>query len=220
MRNFTIEQREVELESTFSPRLWSLVHGVPVLYEALLEKLGRVGLTGSDLRLESGNGSVGSTGLSFRLFGSNVNVQIRLDSFRFRTSSLTVDVLDSVDGVVAAIRQALPEFHFKTHAVSYAFHGLIEGTNAAEFVRPLVPGAPTIKVLGDHVGTGVAFYFGGASPTISSALTLDASQVVQDGLFIRLFMVIDGAVGTGAALRALAEERVQAALTSVGLEVR
>ena len=102
--NFSIEQREVELESTFSPRLWSLVHDVPVLYEALLERLAPVGLSGMDLRPEAGNGSVGGAGLGFWLFGNKVNVQIRLDSFRFRTSSLGTGVLDSVDGVVAAIR--------------------------------------------------------------------------------------------------------------------
>ena len=53
---------------------------------------------------------------------------------------------------------------------------------------------------------------------ISSTLTLDVSRLVQDGLFVRVFMVMDGAVGTGLALRSLAEERTGAALTAVGLE--
>ncbi|MCY4636837.1 MAG: DUF5678 domain-containing protein [Acidobacteria bacterium] len=48
--NFSIEQREVELESTFSPRLWALVHDVPVLYEALLERLAHTGLSGMAAR--------------------------------------------------------------------------------------------------------------------------------------------------------------------------
>ena len=38
---------------------------------------------------------------------------------------------------------------------------------------------------------------------ISSTLTLDISRLVQDGLFVRVFMVMDGAVGTGAAIKAL-----------------
>ena len=171
--NFSIEQREVELESTFSPRLWSLVHDVPVLYEALLESLAPVGLSGMDLRPEAGNGSVGGAGLG----------------------------------------------RFKTHAVSYGCHGLIEGTNAAEFVRQFVPGPPGIEGFGDHLGTGVAFYFGEAAPTISSVLTLDSSQVVHDGLFVHVYMIIDGAVGAGAEMRALAQERVRTALASVNLEI-
>ena len=218
--NFNIERRDVELESTFSPRLWSLVHDGPVLYEALLERLAHVGLSDMDLRPEAGNGSVGATGLEFRLFGNKVNVQLRLDSFRFRTSSLASDVVNSADGVVAAIRQALPgELRFRTHAVSYACHGLIEGMKAAEFVGGIVRNAPVIEGFGDHLGTGVAFYFGEAPPTVSSTLTLDASRVVPDGLFVSVIVVLDGSVGTIQEIRALAEERVRTALSSVNLEI-
>ena len=53
---------------------------------------------------------------------------------------------------------------------------------------------------------------------ISSTLTLDVSRVVQNGLFVRVLMVMDGEVGTGAAIRALADQRTGAALTAVGLE--
>ena len=218
--NFSIEQREVELESTFSPRLWALVHDTPVLYEALLERLAHAGLSGMDLRPEAGNGSVGGTGLGFWLFGNKVNVQIRLDSFRFRTSSLASDVVNTADGVLAAIREASrDELHFRTHAVSYACHGLIEGMKAAEFVGGLVGNPPAIEGFGDHLGTGVAFYFGEAPPTVSSTLTLDASQVVPEGLFVRVVVVVDGTVGAIPEMKTLAEERVRMALSSVNLEI-
>ena len=72
--NFTIERREVEFESTFSPRLWRLVHDVPLLYDALLQKLAPLGLSSADLFPEPGNGSVGTTGLGFWLLGSRVHV--------------------------------------------------------------------------------------------------------------------------------------------------
>ena len=209
--NFNIERQDVELESTFSPRLWSLVHDVPVLYEALLERLAHVGLSDMDLRPEAGNGSVGATGIGFWLFGSKVNVQLRLNSFRFRTSLLASNVLDSANAVVAAIRQALPELRFRTHVVSYACHGLIEGMKAAEFVGEIVPNAPVIEGFGDHLGTGVVFYFGEAPPTVSSTLTLDASRVVPDGLFVRVVVVVDGAIGAIPEIQALAEECVRTA---------
>lgn len=218
--NFTIERREVELESTFSPRLWHLVHDVPVLYEALLERLASVGLSGTDLRPEPGNGSVGSAGLGFWLLGGRVHVQVRLDSLRLRAPALTADVLASADGVVAALQQASGNpLRFRTHALSYACHGLIEGTRAAEFVGQFVPKPPAIEGLGDHLGTGVAYYFGEAPPTVSSTLTLDASQAVQDGLFVRAFVVIDGATGTIPEIHTLAEERVRTAMASVNLEM-
>ena len=217
---FNIERWDVGLESTFSPRLWSLVHDGPVLYEALLEKLAHVGLSGMDLRPVAGNGSVGATGLEFRLFGNKANVQLRLDSFRFQTSSLASDVLDSADGVVAAIRQVLPgELRFRTHTVWYGCHGLIEGMKAAEFVGGIVRDAPVINGFGDHLGTGVVFYFGEVQPTFNSALTLDASRMVADGLFVSVNVMVDGSVGTVQEIRALAEEHVRTALSSVNLEI-
>ncbi len=218
MNRFTIEQSEIELESKFAPRLWSVVHDVPVLYDALLDELAHVGLSSMDLRPDAGNGSVGGAGLGVWLFGGKANVRIGLDSVRFQTSSPEPQVVDSVDGVIGAVRRASPELRFKTHAVSYACHGLIEGMKAAEFVRRFVPSSVNIDGFGDCLGVGAALYFGEAPPMISSTLTLDISRVVPDGLFVRVLMVMDGAVGTGAAILALAKERTGAALTAVGLE--
>lgn len=218
MNRFTIEQSEIELESKFASRLWSVVHDVPVLYEALLEELAYVGLSSMDLRPDAGNGSVGGAGLGVWLFGGKANVRIGLDGVRFQTSSPESRVVDTVDGVIGAVRRASPELRFKNHAVSYACHGSIEGMKAAEFVRRFVPNWVNIDGFGDCLGAGAALYFGEAPPMISSTLTLDVSRVVQNGLFVRVLMVMDGEVGTGAAIRALADQRTGAALTAVGLE--
>ena len=218
MNRFTIEQSEIELESKFASRLWPVVHDVPVLYEALLEELAYVGLSSMDLRPDAGNGSVGGAGLGVWLLGGKANVRIGLDGVRFQTSSPEPQVVDAVDGVIGAVRRASPELRFKNHAVSYACHGSIEGMKAAEFVRRFVPSSVRIDGFGDCLGAGAALYFGEAPPMISSTLTLDISRLVQDGLFVRVFMVMDGAVGTGAAIKALAEQRTVAALRAVGLE--
>ena len=218
MNRFTIEQSELELESKFASRLWSVVHDVPVLYEALLEELAYVGLSSMDLRPDAGNGSVGGAGLGIWLFGGKANVRIGLDGVRFQTSSPEPLVVDTVDGVIGAVRRASPELRFKNHAVSYVCHGSIEGMKAAKFVRRFVPNSVNVDGFGDCLGAGAALYFGEAPPMISSTLTLDISRLVQDGLFVRVFMVMDGAVGTGAAIKALAEQRTGAALRAVGLE--
>ena len=219
MRNFTIEQSEVELESNFAPRLWSLVHDVPALYEALLHELGNAGLSSADLRPDAGNGSVGSTGLALRLFGGKVNARMSLDRVYFRTSLFAPELASSVDGVTTSIRRVLPEFRFSTHTVSYACHGPIEGIDPAEFVREFVPRPPAVDGFGDHLGSGAAFYFGEAAPVISSTMTLDLSQVVHEGMFVRVLMVIDREMGTGPEIRTLVEERMRAALASVDLEI-
>ena len=50
-------------------------------------------------------------------------------------------------------------------------------------------------------------------------MTLDLSQVVHEGMFVRVLMVIDGETGTGPEIRTLVEERMRAALASVDLEI-
>ncbi len=217
MNRFTIEQSEIEIESQFASRLWFVVNDVPVLYDALLEELAWVGLSSMDLRPDSGNGAVGGAGLGVWLFGGKANARISLDGFRFQTSSTEPRVVDSVDGVIGAVQQASPGLGFRSHAVSYACHGLIEGMRAADFVRRFVPNSVSVAGFGDCLGAGAALYFGEAPPVMTATLTLDVSRVVQDGLFVRVFMVIDGEVGAGSAVRALMKERTGAALTAVGL---
>ena len=111
------------------------------------------------------------------------------------------------------------ELRFRTHSISYSYHGLIPGRRAAEFLTGFVPTPPAIPGFGAHVNSGIALYYGIAPPTISAILTLDASQAIPDGLFVRAFMVVDGTTGTIPELQAFAKERVQTALASVGLQI-
>ena len=158
MNRFTIEQSEIEIESQFASRLWSVVHDVPVLYDALLEELAWVGLSSMDLRPDSGDGAVGGAGLGVWLFGGKANARISLEGCRFQTSSTEPRVVDSVDGVIGAVQQASPGLGFRSHAVSYACHGLIEGMRAADFVRRFVPNSVSVAGFGDCLGAGAALY--------------------------------------------------------------
>ncbi len=218
MHRFAIERSEVELESSFAPRLWALVHDAPVLYDALLDQLRPLGLSSTDLRPDAGDGSVGSAGLGFWLFDGKTNVRVGLESVRFRWAVSPFEIAGSVDGVTNALRQALPEFRFRTHAFSYACHGRVEGAKSAEFVRRFTPDGPGIEGFGERLGAGAAFYFGEAPPVISSTLTLDVSRALQDGLFVRVYMVVDETVDTGQGIQTVGEERIRAALRSVNLE--
>lgn len=218
MHRFTVEQSEIEIESQFASRLWSVLHGVPVLYDALLEEFAEVGLSTMDLRPDSGNGAVGGAGVGVWLLGGKADARISPDGFRFRTSSADPRVVASVDGVIGAVQRASPGLSFQSHALSYACHGLIEDIRAVDFVRGFVPKSVSVAGFGDCLGVGAALYFGGAPPVMTATLTLDVSRVVQDGLFVRVFMVIDGEVGVGSVVRGLMQDRTGAALTAVGLE--
>ena len=219
MNRLAVARSEVELESSFAPRLWALVHEVPVLYDALLDQLRPLGLSSMDLRADVGDGSVGSAGLGFWLLDGKTNVRVGLESVRLRWAFFPSDFATAVDGVSAALQQALPEIRFRTHAFSYACHGRVEGAESKEFVRRFTSEGPSIEGFGEHLGAGAAFYFGEASPVISSTLTLDVSRALHDGLFVRVYMVIDETVGTGQSIQKVGEDRVRAALRSVNLEI-
>ena len=158
MSRFTIERTDVELESSFAPRLWALIHDVPVLYEALLDKLDGAGLSTADLRPDPGDGSVGSAGLGFWLFGGKTNVRLGLDSVRLR-SLASSDVAAPMEGVLAALRQVEPDVRFRAHTFEYACHGVVEGVRSADFVRQFVPAVPAIEGFGEYLGAGAAFYY-------------------------------------------------------------
>ena len=219
MSVLTIQERAIELESSFTPRLWRLLHDTPLLYDALLDRLQGLGLSSLDLRPDAGDGSVGGVGLGFWLLGGRTSVRIGLDSVRLRSTVVTADVVHCVDGVLAGILQASPALQLRSHAFSYSCHGHIEGTNASEFVGRFVPDTPVIDGFGNRLGAGVAFYFGEAPPIMSSTLTLEVSQTVPGGLFARIQMRVDGAVGSGTDIGELAEERVRSTMAAVGLEI-
>ena len=141
MPTLTIERSEVELESSFAPRLWALVHDTPALYDALLDELQPAGLSSMDLRPDAGDGSVGGASLGFWLFGGKTNVRMGLDGVRYRSSFLRSDVMDAVDGVTAAMRRAVPAGRYLSHAFSYAGHGLVEGAKSTQFVHRFALGA-------------------------------------------------------------------------------
>lgn len=218
MSRFTIERTDVELESSFAPRLWALIHDVPVLYEALLDKLDGAGLSTTDLRPDPGDGSVGNAGLGFWLFGGKTNVRLGLDRVRLRSLAPS-DLASPMEGVLAALQQVEPDVRFRAHTFEYACHGVVEGVKSADFVRQFVPTVPAIQGFGEHLGAGAAFYFGAASPVISSTLTLDASRTLQDGLFVRVFVVVDETAETGHQVQTLGEAWVRAVLASLSLEI-
>ena len=219
MNRLAVARSEVELESSFAPRLWVLVHDVPVLYDALLDQMHPLGLSSMDLRSDAGDGSVGSAGLGFWLSDGKINVRVGLESVRLRWAVFPSDFASPVDRVSAALQQALPEIRFRTHAVSYACHGHVEGTESREFIRRFTSEGPNVEGFGEHLGAGAAFYFGEASPVVSATLTLDVSRALHDGLFVRVYMVLDEAVGTGRSIQKVGEERVRAALRAVNLEI-
>lgn len=220
----SISRAEIDVESRFEPRLWTLHHNVPALYEALLRNLTPVGLSTLDLRPDAGDGSVGGSGLGFWLFAFRANVRVKLEAFTFQCRSLggvtRPQIVQAIGGVMAAIGQASDQqATFTGHTISYSCHGQLQGLPVTEFIRRFVPVGPAVERFGNHLGSGTAFYFGEAQPVLSSILTIDPSRELQDGLFVRVVLMIDGTPKSAEDLAQVSVERVRGAFSALDLDV-
>jgi hypothetical protein len=196
MTAFHVAQSEIELETKFSPRLWSIYHDVPSLYEPLLDRLAYAGLSATDLRHETGDGSIGGTSLLFWLFGLQMQVHLKVESFQVRIPNLRQIAFSKASETVEAIRGAIrqtvgSQVSFISHTVTYSCHGKPEGLKSVEIIRRLVPNLPQIDEFGECVGGGAAFYYSGRLPFLSVGITVDVSRIVPDGLFLRAIFLVD-----------------------------
>jgi hypothetical protein len=216
-----IRQSEAELEVRFSPRLWSLLHEVPRLYEALLTNLAPSQLSPGDFRTE-GSGTVGGTALAFWLYGFNVNVTIKLDSFSVRCHSLRrvskEQLIQVLDGIEKALQQATgTDFQILGSTTSYSGHAEVADVPSGDVIKRFVTATPTVEGFGASTGAGAAFYFAEAAPLIGSALTIDVSNVVSGGLFLRVVLTA-APVQSNAQLIDLVVDRVTGVFTALDLQ--
>ena len=216
---FRIVQAEAELEVRFQPRLWTLIHDVPRLYEALLVRLADSGLSASDLR-PGGSGATSS--LSFWLFNYNVDVTLRLEGFSVKCNQIKQGTRDQVAKAVEAVMVAIQDVSGQSFSspgctISYSAHGEVLGSSGQPLIGRFVQATPEVIGFGPSSGAGAAFYYGEALPLLSSALTVDASRVVPNGIFVRVVLVMGPLtsilehIGTAIA-------RVESALSSLDLQ--
>jgi hypothetical protein len=189
-----ISQSEAELEAKFSPRLWTLVHDTPRLYEALLLEFVPFQLAAADLRPE-GSGTVGGAALSFWLVGFRIVVTLRLDGFVVRCTALKEvtggQLTQALSAAEAAVRRAVGDHYVREGVtVTYACHGVVDGATTQEVLEPFVGASPAVEGLGETVGAGAAFYYANSQSLLGASVTLDVSRVVAGGLFVRANFIV------------------------------
>jgi len=223
MPQFRISQSEFELESKFEPRLWSLYHGVPGLYEALLHHLAPFDISASDLKFDPGDGSIGGGGVSIWLFGFRATLKLKLESFNLRCTDLNNLPKETATRIIDGVRSALAQASQKSvsttgQTLMYASHGQLDGIKAAEFIHRFVPVGPSVASFGEPVGSGSQFYYGAKPPVLSSVITIDPSRAIEGGLFVRVVLVLGSTAATAADLVKLGEDRINDVFSALGLE--
>lgn len=98
-----------------------------------------------------------------------------------------------IDGSVlergnAWLRSVSPGVTFQQHFYTYFAHAWVIGGSAAEFLIGL--GSPYLPGFGENQGTGLIFHANFPDHDWSIQITIDHSNVAQDGLFVQILAVV------------------------------
>jgi hypothetical protein len=215
-----VAEGAIGLVSDFSHPIFDLFRDLSIL-DHLYEGLAKHGLKLSDMRFET-TGSFGDIHVLAYLFNFAVVVRIRLDKIEIQSlvpSRVDLDRLTNVvEEVFRAVRTTRSDLGFAKHTLTFDLHGSLEGQSAPDFISRYATG--NLERLGPSVGKGAVFYFGAEGVRLMSSLTLDLSQRVVEGLYLRAYMVWDGQRLQATELGSVAGKHLEEVFKTIDLEIR
>jgi len=208
------------VEAGYHRPQFDLLRNESRLLPRLAERLSVHGLKLSDIKVERGNGSVGDLHLLCYLLDYVLTVRIRVERVEIYCSPLTEgnkkQVIAAALETLSCVREST-EGGYRAYAVALNIHGVLESQSARAFLARLVSSPPSEA--GPLIGNGVAYYFGPSGDRVASSLTLDASAVVTDGLYIKPQATWDASRLASEQLAERAEDFVRRTLGAFGVEV-
>lgn len=221
MPDVTLMRSEGELHTRFSPRLWTLFHDVPRLYEGILSAFERDGVTTSDIRPETGDGSLGGYSVGFWLPSIRGNVRFRVESAVLACAEIAaVDrsrLVSLIDSVLSTVRCAVPDIALLGHTITHSCHLRLETGTVAEYLGRFTQNPPRPAEAGPLLANGVAFHYGQLGPVLNTSITLERSLLFESAVFARTTLVLSGDVGVGEDILANAATTVLGVLRSAEL---
>jgi len=221
MPDVTLLRSEGELQTRFKPRLWTLFHDVPRLYESILSSF-RDSVGPSDIRPETGDGSLGGYSVAFWLTAIRGTVRFRIDTGVVTCADLlTVDrsrLLASVDSAIATIRGAQTDIAFLGHTVSHSCHlRLAEPATVPEYLARFTHNAPQAEETGGLLASSVAFHYGQRGAVLNSSVTLERSLLFEGAIFARTTLILSGDIISAEGILDLSGKTVLGMLRSADL---
>jgi hypothetical protein len=218
---FQIEKSDLLFEAGFERPDFALSRDMAGLLQHLFGRLEAHGLRLNDLRIESGAGSVSDFHVLCYLFNYWMTVRIRVERVEIACSALPQEGLEKLRAatvdVLRAIRDHRPELTFRAFSLAVAMHGRLEGVSAPEYLGRFASNAP--KDFGPLIANGAVFYYGPDAERLLCALTLDASALVPDGVYVRIQGTWDGKRVTPEGLPMLADALVRQSVERLGLQL-
>jgi len=212
---------DLALEAGYPQPDFGLLRDGSSLVGHLYTRLEPYGLTLNDIRAEGVTGSAADRHILVTLFNGTLSLRVRIDKVEVAWTRFNNDQTEKLKSATLDAMKAFVDYKatisFKSFAVALALHGPLNGMRAREYLARFVTNIPTN--VGPPVGAGAAFYFGAADTRLYSAVIVDASVIVTDGLFVRVHSTWDARQMALDALGGIAEAYFRQVWASLDLQV-
>lgn len=217
---FNIQKADLLFEAGFEKPDFALLRDTAGLLQHVFNRLEPHGLRLSDLRVEPGAGSLGDFHVLCHLLKYRMTIRARVERVEVVCSELPQENIErlkvAVVDLLMAIRAHRPDLAFRAFGLAVGMHGHPEGLSAKDYLGRFASNAP--KDIGPLAANGAVFYYGPEEERMVSALTVDASAVVPDGVYVRVHVTWDGKKVTPDALPTLADSFVRLAMERLGFQ--
>jgi hypothetical protein len=190
------------------------------LVEVLYSELTSFGIELSNVTY-SQVGSLADRNVYFALPALNAGVKVAVGRMEVGFNDLTKVDLDVVNRVAQAaygsLDKAAINAKIRTYTATLNTHGLVEGTPSRNFIKPFLARVPS--GLGPLTSSGAVFYFGAHGSLTQSALVVDSSVVVRDGVYIRVIFTLDGQRVQLRELTSVGNETIKQAFAALDLQL-
>lgn len=216
-----VDRADVGLDAGFERPDFALFRDTAELLQHLFRRLEPHGLSLGDLRVEHGTGSVADFHVLVSLFNFAMTIRVRVERVEVVFSRLRKEHVQGFKAAavsaLTAIREHRPDLTFRAFNLGLALHGRPEGVSSKEYLSRFASNAPTD--FGPVTANGAVFYYGPDADRLLGSLTLDASALVPDGVYLRIQVTWDGRKVGLEALPALSDMFVRRAVEGLGLQL-
>ncbi|NDD28908.1 MAG: hypothetical protein EB084_11645 [Proteobacteria bacterium] len=180
---FTLDRRSAIFRAEFKAPLFQAFNQAWQLQESLFQVLSTHRIRASDVRLERRDGEASCTANVISL-GAVVNVRLTHIEVFFMSLEDTDPVrLQMLASLVECLRGFASGY--RLFSLAYDHHGALDGgASASAFIGRYVQ-PPSSEALGAHCGSSAVFYYGPGGSRAATSVHLEASSIVQGGLFVK-----------------------------------
>jgi hypothetical protein len=162
-----------------------------VIIQGMLDALGPHGVRLQHIQV-TGSGANASETLVTAQVPSVGTVKFAFDKLEFNFANFTQAFFEAIpktmDGLVAWMVKAVPDFKFASHKFSYFCHSFVKDSTPQEALRAV--NARELKSAGISLGNGAIFNYTVPSKSWQTQLLIDKSHHLVGGLFISLELQI------------------------------